>query len=126
MRMAENVQTVLVIDDDDQVRDLLRRFIEDNRGRALLAANTEEGLALARNDQVDLIMLDIVLPDEDGLSAMKKIAATMPSVPVIMMTGYDKLDTARECLKLGARDFITKPFDLEYLKTSMLVNILAR
>jgi DNA-binding NtrC family response regulator len=124
--MTENVQTVLVIDDDVQVLDLLRRFIEDNRGRALLAGNTEEGLALARNSSVDLILLDIVLPDEDGLSAMKKITATMPSVPVIMMTGYDRLDMARECLKLGARDFITKPFDFEYLKTSMLVNILAR
>lgn len=124
--MTENVQTVLVIDDDAQVCDLLRRFIEDNRGRALLAGNTEEGLALARNSSVDLILLDIVLPDEDGLSALKKIAATMPSVPVIMMTGHDKLDMARECLNLGARDFITKPFDFEYLKTSMLVNILAR
>jgi DNA-binding NtrC family response regulator len=124
--MAANVQTVLVIDDDAQVRDLLRRFVEANNGRALLAENTEAGLALARNSPVDLILLDIVLPDEDGLSALKKITATMPSVPVIMMTGYDKLDAARECLKLGARDFITKPFDFEYLKTSMLVNILAR
>jgi DNA-binding NtrC family response regulator len=124
--MAANIQTVLVIDDDAQVLDILRRFIEANNGRALLAENTEAGLVLARNGQVDLILLDIVLPDEDGLAALRKIRAILPNVPVIMMTGHDKLDMARECLKLGARDFITKPFDFEYLKTSMLANIFAR
>lgn len=122
--MSTRKQTVLVIDDDLQVRSLLSLFIENGGGEALLAEDTEQGLALACSREIDLVMLDIVLPDEDGISALHKIRACLPSVPVIMMTGFDDQDKARACLAAGACDFIAKPFDFEYLKTSMLANIL--
>jgi DNA-binding NtrC family response regulator len=116
--------TALVIDDDPQVLNLLRRFIESNHGQALTAVDTEQGLALIRSHAVDIVLLDIVLPDEDGLSALAKIRTCLPTVPVIMMTGYDELPKAKECMTAGACDFITKPFDFEYLRTTMLANVL--
>jgi DNA-binding NtrC family response regulator len=122
--MSNAKHVVLVIDDDAQVLGLLRRFIEANNGLALLAENTEAGLVLARSGTVDIVLLDIVLPDENGVVALRKIKACLPEVPVIMMTGFDEMDKARHCLANGACDFITKPLDFEYLKTSMLANLI--
>jgi DNA-binding response OmpR family regulator len=122
--MAEFRHTVLVVDDDPQIQQLLRRFVEGNHGRALMAHDTEGALALARGNPVDIVLLDIVLPDEDGLEALRKIRACLPAVPVIMMTGYDEMTKARECLAVGACDFIAKPFDFDYLRTSLLANML--
>jgi len=124
MPTTANQRTVLVIDDDPQVQGLLRQFIEMNGCRALVAAGTEGGLALARGQQVDVVLLDIVLPDENGMVALQRIRACLPAVPVIMITGFDDLARARACLAAGARDYLTKPFDFEYLRTSMLANML--
>jgi DNA-binding NtrC family response regulator len=90
----------------------------------LTASDTEQGLALARSNPVNIVLLDVVLPEEDGLEALHKIRVFLPTVPVIMMTGYEELPKAHECLAAGACDFITKPFDFEYLRTSILANLL--
>jgi DNA-binding response OmpR family regulator len=105
---------ILVIDDDQ----LLRRSLAFNLGRSNYRASTastaEEGLALARRDAPDLVILDINLPGMDGLEALRSLQATM-SVPVLFLTARRRELDEVLGLELGADDYITKPFDLDVL-----------
>ena len=119
------MKRVLVIDDDV----LLVRLIEHNLSQVevqvLKAYSGYEGISLARTQQPDLVILDIVLPDMGGIAVLKKLLEISPDIPIIMITGYDNIERAEKCLKMGARDYITKPFDFDYLRTSILANILS-
>jgi len=118
-------KNILIIDDEDPILNLLKLFIEENDCNATTAKSAEEGLAILRKSNFDMLLLDIHLPDGDGLSILKKVHPIYPQLPIIMITGGSDMDVAEECLKSGAADYIAKPFDFEYLKTSILVNIIA-
>jgi DNA-binding NtrC family response regulator len=115
---------VLIIDDEENIRNLLKLFLEANDCSAVTEENAEEGLAAIRNTSFDMVLLDIYLPDGNGLSVLKQILDIQPNLPVIMITGGTDMEIAEECLKSGAVDYIAKPFDFEYLRTSIFVNIL--
>ena len=116
---------VLIIDDDQQILDLLKKFVEINDCSVDVESSAEKGLAMVRTGAFDMVILDIMLPDLDGIEVLKSIHKISPNLPVIMITGGNDDERAQECMKSGAADFIAKPFDFEYLRTSMLVNILA-
>jgi DNA-binding response OmpR family regulator len=118
-------KTVLIIDDDEQILELLKMFIENNQCLAETAASAEKGLALARKKEYALILLDIMLPDGDGLTVLRNIKKSVSSIPVIMITGGNDITVAEQCLEEGAVDYITKPFDFEYLRTTIIANMLA-
>ena len=118
-------KTVLIIDDDQQILDLLKLFVENNQCMAETAPSAEKGLAMVRKKEFDLVLLDIMLPDSDGLSVLKNIKKTAPAIPVIMITGGNDVKVAEQCLAEGAADYITKPFDFEYLRTTVIANMLA-
>ena len=115
---------ILIIDDDAQIRELLKMFLENNDHEVMAAPTAEKGLALARKNEFDLVLLDIMLPDEDGVTTLNNLQKISPNVPVIMITGGNDLEVAEECLSAGAVDYITKPFDFEYLRTSIIANML--
>ena len=117
-------KTVLIIDDDEQILDLLKVFMENNQCNAETAETAEKGLAFIRKKSYDLVLLDIMLPDVEGLSALETILQHAPNTPVIMITGGDDIEVAEQCLAKGAVDYITKPFDFEYLRTTALANML--
>jgi DNA-binding NtrC family response regulator len=119
-----NKKNILIIDDEQPILDLLKVFVEDNGYNAKTAASAEKGLAMIHNSQFDMLLLDIHLPDGNGLSILQKVHPLYPQLPIIMITGNDDIEIAEECLKHGAVDYIAKPFDCEYLKTSILVNLL--
>ncbi|MGH8759697.1 MAG: sigma-54-dependent transcriptional regulator, partial [Burkholderiales bacterium] len=82
----------------------------------LCATSAQEGLELSRRESPDLILLDVVMPGMDGLTLLKTIRAEDARIPVIMLTGTKTVRTAVEAMKLGAADYLSKPFDVEELR----------
>ncbi len=117
-------KNILIIDDDKQILELLGMFLKNNGHDVISASTAEKGLALARKEEFDLILLDIMLHDGDGVTVLKNLMKIAPNVPVIMITGGSDITIAEECLKSGAVDYITKPFDFEYLRTTIMANML--
>ena len=106
---------VLIIDDEEFVRWPLKRRLNKEGFSVLEAGTGEEGLATVHGEKVNLVILDLKLPDGDGVSILKSIRASHPDLPVLMMTAFGSIDTAVEALKLGAFDYISKPCNLEEL-----------
>jgi DNA-binding NtrC family response regulator len=113
------IRHVLVVDDEAVVRNGVRRALAGQGVETTLAANGEEGLALMEHRTFDLVLLDIRMPDMDGMTALREIQRRHPGTRVIMITGYPTIDTAVECTKLGAQDYLVKPFRLSDLEASL-------
>jgi two-component system response regulator AtoC len=107
---------ILVIDDDEVMRQTLSDVLK-KRGYAVSTANTgAEALSAVKDQLLDLILLDIRLPDMDGLDVLKGIKEVEGDLMVIVMTAYSDVQTAVMAMKAGAYDYIDKPFELEELK----------
>jgi DNA-binding response OmpR family regulator len=106
--------TVLVIDDDASVRDLMSRFLSKSGFRVVVASNGEEGLRLAKQEQPLVITLDVVMPDFDGWSVLKKLKSdpALAEIPVIIVTIVDNEPMG---LDLGAASYLVKPVDRDRL-----------
>jgi len=101
--------TVLVIDDEVQMRRLLRRIIEQEGYKALLADSGREGIVHAGTDRPDVIVLDLGLPDMDGMRVLRELRSHS-SVPVLILSVREAEDTIVAALDGGADDYLTKPF----------------
>lgn len=111
------MSTILIIDDDDQLRISFERLLTEEGYEARTAPSGEMGLRVFGEGSLDLVILDMRLPGMNGLEVFKAIHAQEPKLPVIIMTAYGTTDTAIEATKLGAFDYILKPFDIpEMLK----------
>lgn len=113
--MTERRPTVLVVDDDDNYRTALGRAFERRGLDALLARSVSEGLALAEQHSVDFASVDLRMPGASGLELVRALAARQPNAVVVVLTGYGSIATAVEAVKLGARDYLTKPADVHDL-----------
>lgn len=102
------------MDDDGAVHDALHVLLDDAY-RVLDAADGRAAVAMVRARRVDLVLLDILLPDLDGLEVLKELKALAAALPVIMLTGVKTVQTTVAAMKLGAADYVTKPFDGEEL-----------
>ena len=114
---------ILVIDDDKVMRDACQQILTRQGYRVELAASARQGLALLEKVSFDAILLDLVMPDLDGLEALKKIRAIDPESEVIIITGYGTIQSAVESIKAGAFHFLSKPFtpdDLRHLVSRAL------
>ena len=114
---------ILIIDDDSSIIELLTLFLEQHGNDVVSEKSAEKGLALVRKQSCDLILLDIMLPDADGIDVLKRMKKIVPQVPVIMITGGSDLEIAKKSLHEGAVDYITKPFDFDYLHTTVIANM---
>ena len=106
---------ILVIDDDAFMRDACRQSLAKHGHSVTLTKSGREGLSLLAKWSFDLILLDLRMPGEDGLSVLAKIKKLDPEAIVVMITGYGSIKTAVQAIKLGAFDFIAKPFTPEEL-----------
>lgn len=104
---------ILVVDDEESVRWALRKAMEGAGYRVDLAADGPAGLVAASDPGVELVLLDVRLPGQDGLELLREVRKRRPDLPVIMMTAYGTLQVAVEAMKLGAYDYIGKPFDTD-------------
>jgi two-component system response regulator AtoC len=114
--MNQKRNTILVIDDDPGLRKSLSAFLKKNGYEIISGENGEQGLQLLKNNEVDLVLLDIRMPGMDGITVLKEIKKLSPYLNVIIITGFATVETAVEAMKEGAVDYITKPFDLYELK----------
>ncbi len=114
---------LLIIDDSQEVLMSLKSFFLKNDCEVCTALGGEEGLALANLHKFKAILIDIYMPIMQGDEVLKKMKKIHPSTPIIMITGYDDEEIAKKCMEMGAYDYIHKPFDLEYLETSVLSTI---
>ena len=111
-----NARKILIIDDDDELRDSLSEQLSlHEEFDTLLAANASDGLKLARNGHVDLVLLDVGLPDLDGREACKLLRRSGFKGPVVMLTGQATDSDTILGLESGANDYVTKPFKLGVL-----------
>ncbi len=110
------MSNILIVDDEQSYRQLLSLVFEGDGHMIRTAANGREAIDLIRKEQADVIISDVKMPDMDGIDLLRAVRETLPDLGVILMTAYASVETAREAFKLGADDFITKPFDVEELK----------
>src|SRR4030042_989961 len=108
--MPEAPAHILVIGDDKAMRDACFQILSRQGYRVELAASAKQGLTVLERLSFDTILLDLVMPDLDGLEALKKIRALDPDVEVIIITGYGTIQSAVESIKAGAFHFLSKPF----------------
>ena len=116
---GETRQTVLIIDDEKDVHYSFRRLLEKEPLDIESAESGDEGIRLARKSHPDLIVMDIRMGQTNGLDTLKELRLMNPKQVVIMMTAYGTSQTAIEAMKLGAYDYVLKPFDIPQLKELM-------
>ena len=109
------MRKILIVDDEVSVRDSLRMIFKKDY-QTIMAGSADEAFIKVKIEEPDLIFLDIIMPEKDGMQALKEIRKMHPQIPVIMLTATKTLKTAVEAMRLGAYDYITKPFDVEELK----------
>lgn len=113
--MEKQTYPVLVIDDEEPLRRLLKKELTNESREIFTAESAEEAMTMVRARWFDVIIMDLRLPDTSDLELLVKVKETIPHVEVIMITGHGDIDTAVEAMKLGAYDFVRKPFNLERL-----------
>ena len=107
---------ILVVDDELGIRDLLSEILNDEGHNVELAENAAQARAARGRSRPDLVLLDIWMPDTDGVTLLKEWSTTgMLSMPVIMMSGHATIETAVEATKIGAQSFLEKPITLQKL-----------
>ena len=106
------MSTILIVDDDDQLRKSFHKLLTEEGYRVRSAPSGEACLQLLSEDLPDLVILDHRLPGLSGLETFQRIHESDPKLPVIFMTAYGTTETAIEATKLGAYDYILKPFDI--------------
>jgi two-component system nitrogen regulation response regulator NtrX len=107
------MKTILIIDDEESIRFSLDGILKDEGFRPVFASNGEEGLEKIREENPDLVLLDIWMPGIDGLETLRRAKEQWPDLLVVMMSGHGTIETAVKALKMGAYDFIEKPLALE-------------
>jgi two-component system response regulator HydG len=108
------MRKILFCDDEASVRDSLRIIFKKDY-QVILAGSADEAIQKVSTEEPDLVFLDIIMPGKDGLEALKEIRGKQPDLPVIMLTATKTLKSAVDAMKMGAYDYITKPFKMDEL-----------
>jgi two-component system nitrogen regulation response regulator NtrX len=110
--MAERI---LIIDDEPKIGQMISDILRDEGYEPILALDAERGLESTRKNDLGLVLLDLKLPDKDGLDVLKEIAALKPNLPVVIISAHGNIKTAVQTTKMGAFDFLEKPLDMDRL-----------
>jgi len=109
--MKGNGSRILIVDDEEDIRVMLSRLMEKEGFRALSAPDGNTALKMIRHETPDALVLDVKMPDIDGMEVLRKIKKIGADCPVVMMTAYAEIDDAVAAMRAGAYDYIAKPFD---------------
>jgi len=110
-KMVGELGKVLVVDDEETVRNLLQRMLEEAGYNVVTAANGQEALDKVSQLKIELVLLDIKMPGMSGIEVLRQLTTNWPETCVVMATAVADAETAVEAMKLGAYDYITKPFN---------------
>jgi len=111
--------TVLIVDDENATRDLCRDIANESGLRTRTASTTEQALDILEQYPVDVILTDLRVPEIGGLELLKRVRQSHPRVPVIVLTQYGTIESAVEATRIGAADYVTKPFHIPELRTKL-------
>lgn len=111
---------ILVVDDEDDVRLFLQDFLAERDLQVMSASSGEEALEIVDKEQPDIVLLDLMMPGIDGLECLERIMKKNPATNVIMITALNDDVRVAKAKKLGARNYILKPFSLGYLETELV------
>jgi len=114
--VPETASRVLVVDDEDIMQDVMTDILTESGYSVEVADNGQSALEKVENGSYDLVFADIRMPVMNGMEFLRQAKDRKPDLDIIMMTGYASVDVAVEAMKLGAFDFITKPFNLEHIR----------
>ncbi len=114
-----NINNILIIDDESVIRKSVSRALADRGIKSVAVSSGPEAFEILKEQQFDLALLDIKMPEMDGVTVLNEIKKICPALKVIMITGYPTIDTAVRCIKLGAVDYLVKPFQLHDLEASI-------
>ncbi len=101
---------ILVVDDDTIVIKSCRRILEAEGFEVAAVPGADDALERIKSDEFDLLLIDVKMPKHDGIFLMREIKKNWPNIPIIVMSGYPTPETVTDVLKLGATQFIPKPF----------------
>ncbi len=110
---------ILIVDDEIAIVDVLKTFLEDKGHKVFTAYDGEEAVKVAKQERPHIILLDIYLPKMDGIEVLKQVRQFDETTGVIMITAFREEEVAKQALELGAFDYITKPFDFDYLERAL-------
>jgi two-component system, NtrC family, nitrogen regulation response regulator NtrX len=102
---------ILVIDDEPELRELMKDVLEDEGYQLFCAGSGADGIALNTQEDPDLILLDMRMPEMDGIATLRAIRTSDDQVPVIILTGYGCPDTIRDAADLDVSEYLSKPFE---------------
>ena len=106
---------ILVVDDEDIVLESCQAVFELEGFEAIFVPSADKALEAMKNDNFALLLIDVKMPKHDGMYLMEKIKERWPSIPIIVMSGYYTTETIKEAFKMGASNFIAKPFEPDEL-----------
>jgi DNA-binding response OmpR family regulator len=112
-------RTILIVDDDPTICSELQKELKRNFFPTHVAGNSKDALEILNKNKIDIILLDIFMPDIDGLDMLEKVKAKWPAIEVIIITGFSSQDVAIKALRRGAIDYLEKPINYEELNTSI-------
>jgi signal transduction histidine kinase len=110
-QIFERTPRILVVDDDDSFRELIQKILSNEGFVVDTASDGDLGIAAARRNSYDLILLDLKMPNVDGMQTLKVLKPELPNTDFIVVTGYSDVNIAVELLKLGAKEYLTKPVE---------------
>ena len=113
--MSENAGSILVVDDEPAIRESLEVLLSEANYKVALAAGGLDGLKKLESNLFDLVLLDVMMPDKNGLEVLEEIGRSSPETAVIMITAFGTIENAVRAIKSGAVDYVTKPWDNEKL-----------
>ena len=105
--------TICIVDDEPSILHTLSSILEDEGYQVTIAKTGKEALKVIQREPPDVVMLDVWMPEIDGLEVLKRVREQFPNVMVIMMSGHGSVETAVKAIKLGVYDYLEKPLDLE-------------
>lgn len=108
--------TILIVDDEKEICELFQDVLTQEGYKVFTATNGVEAISLGKQNRLDLALLDIKMPGMDGIETFQELRKFKKDLEVIVLTGHGTLNTAKEAMKLGAYDFLTKPVDLGLVK----------
>ncbi|HSF05028.1 MAG TPA: response regulator [Methylomirabilota bacterium] len=115
---------ILIVDDEAPVLDVLSEYFAGQGYAVQTAASGAAALAAVGRERPDLVLLDVRMPDMDGVEVLRRLRAVNGDLAIIMVTANEDLGLARETLKLGAFDYVAKPFDFRYLDRAVAAGLI--
>ncbi len=118
-RKIQKRETILIVDDDGAIRDLLKRILERERYTCELAEDAEQAIVLLKSQSFDLVISDVAMPGKSGIQLLEEIRTNHPNIPTLMISGNSTRKIAESVISMGAYDFLVKPFQ----KKQVLISV---